>query len=65
MMGRRIGGIICLVLAVGLCVAGMISLFRGDGPALTDPSGLGVSWAVGTFLPALVALIVGLWLLKK
>ena len=28
-------------------------------------AGLGVSYAVGAFLPSLVALIIGLWLFKK
>lgn len=62
---KRIGGVVCLALAALLAVAGVTSLSRGDGPGLTDPSGLGVSRAVGAFLPAVAALILGLWLFKK
>jgi hypothetical protein len=65
MSGKRIGGVVCLVLAALLLVGAISSLSRGDGPELGDASGLGVSRAVGAFLPTLVALIVGLWLLKK
>ena len=65
MSGKRIVGVVCLVLAALLVVSAISSLSRGDGPALGDASGLGVSRAVGAFLPSLLALIVGLWLLKK
>jgi len=36
-----------------------------SGPSANHPSGLGVSFAVGAFLPALLVLILGLWLFKK
>ena len=62
MSGKRIVGVVCFVLAAALLVTGINSLSRG--PSVTDPSGLGVSHAVGTFLPALAALIVGLWLFQ-
>lgn len=65
MGGKRIGGIVCFVLAVLLAVSAISSLSRGDGPALNDESGLGVSRAVGAFLPSIVALIVGLVLFRK
>jgi hypothetical protein len=65
MTGKRIGGIVSLILAALLVVSAIGSLARRDGPALTDASGLGVSRAVGAFLPATAALILGLWLLKK
>jgi len=65
MSGKRIGGIVCLVLAALLVVGAIRKLSTGDGPGVSDASGLGVSRAVGAFLPSLVALIVGLWLLKK
>jgi hypothetical protein len=65
MSGKRIGGIVCLVLTALLVGGGISSLSRGDGPALSNASGLGVSRAVGAFLPALAVLILGLWLLKK
>jgi len=65
MSGKRIGGIVCLALAALLSVGAVSSLSRGDGPAINDAAGLGVSRAVGALLPSLAALIVGLWLLKK
>lgn len=65
MSGKRIGGIVCLVLACMFLLSGASSLTRGDGPAIGDRTGLGVSHAVGAFLPALVAAVVGLRLLQK
>lgn len=65
MTGKRIGGVVCLVLAVALLVSGVMTVTAGNGPAVTDGSGLGVSHAVGAFLPFLLALTVGLWLLQK
>ena len=65
MSGKRIGGIVCLVLAALLIVSAISSLSRGDGPALGNASGLGVSRAVGALLPSIVMLILGLWLFKK
>jgi hypothetical protein len=62
---KRTLGIACLVLAALGVVVGVRSMGRGEGPALGDASGLGVSHAVGTFMPALIALILGLWLLGK
>ncbi len=62
-MGRRIGGIVCVVLAAVLFVMAVGGLSRG--PDVTDSSGLGVSHAVGAFLPAMIALIVGVVLLKS
>lgn len=65
MTGKRIAGVLFLFAAAYFIVIAVLSLSAGDGPALGDPSGLGVSRAVGTFLPSIVTLIVGLWLLKK
>ena len=65
MSAKRIGGIVCLVFAAMLVVSAVRSLSRDDGPGLGDPSGLGVSRAVGAFLPSVVVLILGLWLFKK
>ena len=65
MTWKRIAGVVCLILGALLLVGGISSLTFGEGPGLTDPSGLGVSRAIGAILPSLVALIVGLWLLKK
>ena len=63
MSGKRIGGIVCFVLAAAFFVSGISTLSRG--PEINDRSGLGVSHAVGAFLPAMIAVIVGLWLFKK
>uniref|UniRef100_A0A7C4QMJ8 Uncharacterized protein n=1 Tax=Schlesneria paludicola TaxID=360056 RepID=A0A7C4QMJ8_9PLAN len=65
MSGKRIAGIVCLVFAALFLISGVSSMTRAEGPALGDPSGLGVSRAVGRFLPSLIIAIVGLWLLKK
>jgi hypothetical protein len=56
-------GVACCVAAAGLVVYGVLSV--ANGPAIDHPSGLGVSHAVGSFLPALLALILGLGLLRK
>jgi hypothetical protein len=61
--GKQIIGIVCFVLAAVLVVVGLLSL--ATGPGLMDRSGLGVSHAVGSFLPALLILILGLWLFQK
>ena len=63
MSGKRVGGIVCFVLAAVLLVAGISTVFRG--PDIVDASGLGFGQAVGAFLPAFGALIVGLLLFKK
>jgi hypothetical protein len=59
MNGKRIGGIICLLLAGGLFLAAINSL-QGSGG-----SGPWISRLVGAFLPSLLALIVGLWLIQQ
>ena len=59
---RRIFGIIALVLAALSAVAGIQTVLHG--PALMDPSGTGISRAVGAFLPLLLLAIVAVWLLK-
>jgi hypothetical protein len=63
MSGKRIAGVLFFVLSAALLVTGIRTLSRE--PSISDPSGLGVSRAVGTFLPAIVTLIVGLWLFTK
>ena len=65
MTGKRIGGIVCLFLAALFVVGAISALTRDDAPAVGDASGVGVSYAVGAFLPSLVFAILGLWLLKK
>ncbi len=65
MTGKRIGGVVCLMLSAGLLLGGVSSLTKGAGPAVNDESGVGVSRAVGAFLPFVVTLILGLWLIKK
>ncbi len=63
MSGKRIAGIVCFLLSVALVISGIRTLM--SGPEVTDASGVGVSHAVGAFLPALIVLIIGLWLFKK
>ena len=65
MNGKRIGGVVCLILSAGLLMGGVSSLGKGAGPGVNDESGVGVSRAVGAFLPFMVTLILGLWLIKK
>ena len=60
---KRVLGIICFALAAWFFVAGLVTTMRG--PGLFHPSGLGISQAVGAFLPCVIVLIVGLWLFKK
>lgn len=60
---KRIAGIVCLVLAL-ISMASAISRVSHD-VNITDPSGLGFSRAVGTFLPSVLLLIISLWLFKK
>lgn len=64
MRRQRIIGIVCLVFAALLALSGATSLAGGNGPGLDDPSGAGVSFAIGLFLPAMVVLILGIWFFK-
>jgi hypothetical protein len=63
MTGKQWCGVVCCLRALGLAIYGVQTL--SNGPEITDPSGLGVSHAVGSFLPALFVLILGVWLLRK
>jgi len=63
--GNRTGAIASFVIAVLLLFSAIRTLSRPDTPSLTDSSGLGVSRAVGAFLPSMGALILGAWLLSK
>ena len=60
---RRFAGALCLLLAAVAGVAGVTTVSKDV--AVADPSGLGVSRAVGAFLPALVLLILAAWLLRR
>lgn len=64
-IGRRIAGLICLVVAAAAGLAAVRARLQPDSLAISDPSGLGISQAVGNFLPATLLLIVGLWLSKR
>lgn len=64
MTSKQTGGIVCLIVAAGLLIFGLLKIAGGE-LHLSDPSGLGVSRAVGTFLPGLIALIIGVKLLSK
>lgn len=63
MSGKRVAGVVVLLVAALAGAAGVSTL--SQGVAVDDRSGLGVSRAVGAFLPALVLLIIGLWLFQK
>jgi lipopolysaccharide export LptBFGC system permease protein LptF len=65
MSGKRIGGIACLILGTMFAITAVNNLTNGVGPALDDSSGVGVSYAVGAFLPSVLAALLGLWLLKR
>ena len=60
---KQIIGIVCFVFAAAFFLGGIVTVSRG--PGLADPSGLGISHAVGAFLPSVIALVVGLWLFQK
>jgi drug/metabolite transporter (DMT)-like permease len=59
----RICGVFFFALSAVCWTMGILTLSRER--SIADPSGLGVSRAVGTFLPAMITLILGLWLFKK
>ena len=63
MNGKRIAGIVFLVLAGLAVIYGFSNLNRG--PNVADGSGLGASHAIGSFLPAIILLIIGVALLQK
>ena len=66
MKSKQTGGIVCIVLAVAFAGVAINNNFLADtAVAVGDPSGLGVSRLVGAFLPAVIALAVGIYLLQK
>ena len=64
-MIKRLCGIICLGLTPMLVLAAISSLSRKDSLSVTNETGLGGSQMVGAFLPVMIFLILGLWLLQK
>lgn len=62
---KQIIGIVSLVFALGLLFNGISVISSGEGPSISDPSGLGVSRAVGAFLPFVIFFILGVWLIQK
>lgn len=62
---RQKSGIGCFVLAVAFVGIAIKNTFVSPTVPLTDASGLGVSRLVGAFLPAIVALAVGVWLFQR
>jgi hypothetical protein len=60
---NRVAAIACCALAIA-CARIAIGIV-GRMPGLDDPSGEGVSEAIGTFLPTLLLLILGAWLWQK
>jgi hypothetical protein len=66
MTSKQTSGIVCIVLAVAFAGVAINNNFLSDNAlAVNDPSGVGVSRLVGAFLPAVVALAVGIFLLQK
>ena len=65
MSGRQMWGYVCLLFAVALFLSGVLNILEGKGPSLVDSSGVGVSYAVGAFLPSVVVLIIGLKLISQ
>lgn len=65
MNGKQIGGIACLLLSVLFLIVGIKYIVQGTGPDIADESGVGVSYAVGAFLPCVLFAALGLWLLQK
>lgn len=65
MSGKRIAGFVFLVLAVLFLFSGIRVITSGQGPSLTNSTGLGVSHAVGAMMPSMLMLIISLALLKK
>ena len=64
-MSKKGWGIALCVLAVALVIVAIKNTFISPEIPVSDESGLGVSRAVGAFLPALVALIFGVRLLQS
>lgn len=65
MKNRQKTGIGCMGVAAALAVSAIKRLFESQGIAVTDPSGLGVSRLVGSFLPAIILAAVGVWLFQN
>ena len=63
MNGKRILGLLCIVVGCLFAISGALTVMEDEN--LADRSGLGVSRAVGAFLPSVLALIIGLWLIGK
>lgn len=60
MTGKQVGGLVCLLLSGLLAVGAVSSITGGDGPAVGDKTGLGVSRVIGAFLPMVLMLVIGL-----
>ncbi len=65
MRNKNSAGIACIVLSIPLAYLAIKNSFVTPTIPFDDPSGLGVSRMVGAFLPFLVSLSIGLWLLTK
>lgn len=57
---KRVIGIVCLLFAAVLFLNGIMVI--KNGPPLFDKEGAGYGYAVGALFPAIVSLIVGVWL---
>jgi len=65
MADRKTAGIACLILAALFVVVAVKNTFLTPSIPVGDASGLGVSRAVGSFLPSVVVLALAIWLLQK
>ena len=65
MTNRTKNGIGCIIISAVLAGIAVKNSFFPDGISPTDPSGLGVSRLVGSFLPAILVLALGVWLMQK
>ena len=59
----RLIGIGCIWLSIVLAILGLMIVMKPDWPGVLDPVGLGQM--CGGYLPAVVALVVGVYLLRR
>lgn len=65
MTNQQKNGIVCIVLALILAGIAIKSTFFSDAATVGDASSLNVGRVVGSFLPSVVVLAVGLRFLQK
>jgi hypothetical protein len=62
---RKALGIICLILAIAFFFGGIGSISKPLPSGLADTAGYSVGHYVGSFIPCIVALMLGLLMFKK